>query len=387
MKVLVLLALSTVAAADVEVAGNRRTDRDVILATAAVPNGELDAADLADVRQRLLNTKLFETVEVTREGTSVQIRVKERWTLFPIPYVSSSSRGTQGGLFLLESNLFGRNKTVVVGGSYSSWGVMGFGLYIDPAVAGTRATLRASALYAQTTRERRVDDRTVFEYDDDRADTSLLGGYRITDRFQLSAGWFVSNVAATSDVMLPTGTNHGFTAALEYRGADLRRYYDDGITASAVFRHASRELGAERDVIDASARAQLTHAWIGDQATSAILQVDAIDGDPILDARLLGGRTGSRGFEQQTLWVERAVTLTLDHQVPILERGWGTTTITGFVDAGYVESELGNERFLNPGMGMRLYLARMNFPALGFDVTYAPAFERTFVNVSVGMSM
>src|SRR5687767_3684499 len=94
---LVILVLAGAAFADVEIEGNRRTKRATILAAAELPDGPLDEGDLAEVRQRLLNTKLFQDVHITGEGGNVLISVRERWTLFPVPYVSSSSRGTQGG--------------------------------------------------------------------------------------------------------------------------------------------------------------------------------------------------------------------------------------------------------------------------------------------------
>jgi outer membrane protein assembly factor BamA len=380
---LAVLVLTGTTFADVEIEGNRRTKRATIIAAAEVPDGPLDEGDLAEVRQRLMNTKLFQDVDITGEGGNVRIRVRERWTLFPVPYVSSSSRGTQGGIFLLESNLLGRGKTLVVGGAYATWGLSGLGLYIDPSVGGTRATLRATANYVDSQRERRVDDRVVFEYEDKRVEGSVLGGYRITERFALSVGGFAQRVRA-DDMSLPTGINYGPAAALEYRGANLRDYYEEGLTVTGMVKRAFTALGATRDVTDVTARAQYTRAFLWNQATTIAVQLDAVDGHPILDTRLFGGRIGTRGFETQSLWVDRSVTLVLDHQIPLLQRGWGTTTLTGFVDLGHTEGDLGTERFVTPGVGMRLYLARMNFPAVGFDVAFA---ERVFVTLAIGMSL
>ena len=141
---------------------------------------------------------------------------------------------------------------------------------------------------------------------------------------------------------------------------------------------------ATRAVTDATARAQYTRAFLGNQATTIAVQVDYVDGHPILDTRLFGGRIGTRGFEHQSLWVDRSATVVLDHQVPVLVRSWGTTTVSGFVDLGHTDGDLGVERFVTPGVGMRLYLARMNFPAVGFDVAFA---DRTFFTVAIGMSL
>jgi hypothetical protein len=389
----------------VEIVGNLRTDSDIILAAAAIPPAPVSESSLALARQRLLNTRLFETVEVSGRDLEtspvITIRVKERWTLFPIPFVSTSSRGVQGGVFLLETNLLGRNKTVVVGGSYASWGAAAFSLYRDPAVLGTRITLRANAIYAVNDRERRVGGDVVASYRDRRVDLMLLPGVQLNARLNLSAGWFANRnrgeLHDDADGMLPPmalagGWQHGPAAALEYRGGDFRTYYEDGLQVTAAYRQAREALGAERDVLDLSGRVQYTHALIPGQATSVIAQTDLIEGgSQALDVRLLGGRVGYRGFEKDSLWVDRAASVTFEHQVPFFVRGWGIWTALGFVDIGTASlSGPGGrqtESFVNPGAGLRLYLPRTSFPAVGVDVSYSTDLGEIFTSVSVGISM
>lgn len=400
-------AVEAPSALSVEVIGNHRTGRDIILNAAAIPPPPLPRGGLAEIRQRLMNLKLFETVEVTGHdldtAPKITIAVKERWTLFPIPFVSSSSRGTSAGAFLLETNLLGRNKTIVGGGSYSSWGAAGFALYRDPSVGGTMATLRASAIYAVNNRERRRDDEIVAAYRDRRLELSLLPGVQVMPRLNLAAGWFASRIRGTAEadvddapsMSLGGGWMHGWIAAVEYQGADVRSYHDEGLSMSATYRHARRELGAERNVLDLSGRAQYTRSLLPGQATSFSVQTDLIDGgSPALDIRLLGGRAGSRGFEPQTLWADRAVTLTLEHQVPFIVRGWGIWTAVAFVDAGTAslratdpDDERAIESFVNPGAGLRLYLPRTSFPAIGLDVSYSTDTGELFTSVAVGVSM
>lgn len=49
----------------IEIFGNERTRREVILAAAAIAPERFDALALARIRQRLLNLRLFERVEVS----------------------------------------------------------------------------------------------------------------------------------------------------------------------------------------------------------------------------------------------------------------------------------------------------------------------------------
>lgn len=387
----------------IEIFGNERTRREVILAAAAIAPERFDALALARIRQRLLNLRLFERVEVSGDHLEapapvITIRVKERWTLFPIPFFSSSSRGVQGGLFLLETNLFGRNKTIVAGGSYASWGAAVFSFYQDPSVAGTPVTLRASLSYAENERQRRTGGDVVYQYEDHRFELLALPGLQFTRAMNLSIGAFAShNASAPMTASSPgepavprppaEGWLLGWAAGLDYRGADLRGYYDEGLTASALYKQARHALGASRDVFDLTARAAYTRAFFAGQATSVSAQVDLIEGDPIADVRLLGGRPGSRGFEAQTMWADRAATLTVQHQVPVLVRGWGIWTAVGFVDLGYAALEGRGNGFVTPGAGVRLHLPRTSFPAVGLDASYSLESDALFTTVSVGVTM
>jgi outer membrane protein assembly factor BamA len=381
----------------IEVVGNERTARDVIVEAANVGAGDpLDPAALDGIRQRVMNLKLFEAVDVTVRGSDAMrvltIRVKERWTLLPIPFVSSSSRGTQGGVFVLETNLFGRNKFAAVGGSYATWRTLAFAVYQDPAVAGSRAMLRAAASYSQTARERRVHDQLVFAIDDTRTDLSLQAGYRITRSLWLSAGWFAMHTRDDSKPDFATmpvapGYVHGPAITVEYRGADFRMYYDEGLSGIVQLRQARHELGSDRDLVDVTARLQYTRSLLSGQPTSLIVQGVAVDGGRIADARLLGGITGTRGFELQSLWVDQAATVTLEHQIPVFVRGWGIWAANVFVDAGRASLGGDHDSFITPGAGLRLFLPRMNFPALGFDVAYSTEVDNVFISASVGLSM
>lgn len=381
----------------VEVEGNKRTASDVVVSLAAVDRTQsLDELALAEIRQRVMNSKLFERVELTvrdsDRGRVLVVRVVERWTLFPIPFVSSSSRGTQGGVYLLDTNLFGRNKLIVAGGSYASWGGAGFAMYQDPSVAGTRATLRASLSYAQTTRERRLHDEVVQTTDDTRGEVTLFAGYRVARTLWLSAGWFAAHTrdepGGDAPVMTTTsGYLSGPTAMIEYRDTNFKMYYDEGLSGVVQYRQARKALGADRDVFDIWGRAQYTRALLPGQSTTVMVQGFAVQGDRLADVRLLGGATGTRGFELQSLWVDRAATATLEHQIPVLVRGWGIWTANGFVDVGRVSLGGTHQSYATPGAGVRLYLPRMNFPAVGFDLAYSLDVEKVFASVSVGMSM
>ncbi|RKG84903.1 FtsQ-type POTRA domain-containing protein [Corallococcus terminator] len=137
----------------IELQGNTRTQDSVIVrALRMAPGDSLTTGDVAELKRRLLNLKLFTSVEVSTraEGTGValQVAVEERWTLLPIPVFTSSNGQWQAGVFAVETNLLGLNKTVVFGGLGGNRGATLFTMYKDASILDSRwtglVTLQAS---------------------------------------------------------------------------------------------------------------------------------------------------------------------------------------------------------------------------------------------------
>ena len=377
------------------VEGNSRTADAVIRRATRVREGDPSWPEMVtDVQQRVFNLRLFEEVEVVPEpngdAVDLTIRVKERWTLLPIPFFGASGRGVQGGVFVLETNLFGWNKTLALGGSYGTKGGTAFAFYRDPSVHGTDFLVRGSARYADLVREQFDGQDLAFAYRDQRFDVSLSGGYQILPWLAVYLGWYASVVDGETEPDQPAppegGTVHGWTAEVEVRAQDFHLYFNEGFLGRLQARQSVTALGSDRDVLELSGLMQYTSALFGDQSTSLTLQAGLTDGDAILDAILLGGQPGTRGFERLGLWAERAVTLTLEHQIPVLRFGWGIWTLNAFAEVGAVEWRDRTTRFFTPGLGFRLYLRRIAIPAVGLDVAYSTADRRVLVIANLGLS-
>jgi hypothetical protein len=381
---------------ELRVEGNRRTAAPVILGAAGIKQGDRFGPETAaEVQQRVLNLRLFRSVVVTPEprgsGVDLAIRVVERRTLIPVPFVGATSRGVRGGVYVLESNLFGWNKLLVVGGTLSGEGPSAFALYRDPGVAGSRFLLRSIVRYGDLLREQFDGEQRIYAYRDERGEGSLSGGYQLTPWLSVYLGWYAAFAAAEAeaDEMPPpaTGPLHGWTADLELRAQDFHLYFNDGFWARLSCRHALAALGADRDVRELSGFAQYAMRVVGDQSATISVQAASTAGDPILDALLLGGMPGTRGFERLGLWAERAATVTLEHQVPVFRTSWGIWTVNGFAEAGVSEWRARRDAFVTPGVGFRLYLLGVAFPAFGVDAAYSIEDRRVLGAASIGMNM
>jgi outer membrane protein assembly factor BamA len=375
------------------VVGNSRTARQVVVGALGVRPGDPIPDDALPVlRQRVLNLRLFREVEVTKrraaDGVVLSVGVKERWTLIPIPIVGASEGGAQAGLALLETNLLGRRKLLALSGVYGSRGQSGFLLYRDPSLLGTRWVLAAEVLAENEVRERADRFDVVQAYRDRRVDVSVRPGLRLGPRLAVRAGPFASIRETRREedhpAPPPAGTDLGVAADVEYEGQDWFDWFDAGPFAKASVRRSSPALGSDRSFTQASAVAGWSVPLAGHHAGSASVAGFLSRGDPLLDAFTLGGRPGSRGLRAEGLWVERAVTATIDYQVPAWRPGWGTVTALGFLDAG--ASAWGGERtrWLAPGAGIRLYVRNVALPALGFDLAWSTAGRRVAPSFFLG---
>lgn len=387
-------AIGEVAA--VRVIGNQRTRSPVILDAAGIAVGDRFEPGMADViEQRVLNLRLFRAVDVSASAqgaeVDVAIQVEERWTLLPIPFLAGSSRGLRAGAYLLESNLLGWNKLVVLGAIYSGGeGPSAFALYRDPSVASTRALFRAMVRYGDVLREQYRGTARVFAYRDARVDLSASGGYAVTPWLSLFAGAYAVPAWSESvegEAAPPaSGTVFGWTGELELRAQDFHLYFNEGIGGRLSYRQARADLGAERDVLELSALLQVARPVFGDQSIAVTGQGWWNRGDPVLDAVLMGGLPGSRGFERLGLWAERAASAVVEHQVPVFRTSWGIWTINTFAEAGVNEWRGRRDGSITPGVGFRLYLLGVAFPAFGVDAAYSLDDERVLGMASFGFS-
>lgn len=388
LQLVALLALTADPAAplhrvsDIQVHGNARTERDVIVRALGVrPGDHVSDAGLRELRQHLLNLRLFQEVEIARRpaegGVVLEVSVKERWTLIPIPIAGASAGTFRAGLAVLESNLLGRQKLLVVSALYSSRGSTAFVMYRDPALLGTRAVLAAEVTAEEEVRERADGDEVVYAWRDRLVDASVRPGLRLAPRLRALAGPFFLHRRSRAEpghaAPPVAGRDLGIAAELEYDGQDQRDWFAAGPAARARVRRSLPALGSDRGFTQASAHGAWSVGAFGGHAATAALSAYLARGDEVLDAFQLGGRPGSRGLRDAGLWVERGATATLDYQVPVWRPRWGTVTGAGFVDAGVSTWSGERTRYLAPGVGLRVYLRSVALPAMGLDLAASTA--------------
>ena len=355
--------------------GNSRTRESVLRrAVSAAPGDPFTAETAEQIRADVLSLGLFSSVDVeprpSSDGVRVDVIVEERWTLIPVPFFRSSSSGTAGGLFVIEGNLLGFNKQLIAGGVYGSEGFTGLLVYNDPAVLGSRWVLRSSASVGRDqteTADPGYDER--WELEEEAVRGGLSVGYRITDSLTLLNGVEYESIDVT-DTDRPLVVEEGRQEFVVYSAEaelSVRDEADD-----AFFSPGYRlSLSAERSLSGESwgVEARTSRDWKLLGAHRLGLAGRCGYGEQVfLRAPRLGGRTTQRVLTSNTISEDRYATGGLAYEMPVLSPRWGTFTVVGFYEGGYLD---GFDRwFHGGGGGLRLYLSRIRFPALGFDYAW-----------------
>lgn len=353
-------------------------------------SGMLD--EPAAVESCVYDTKLFSRVEVTDGPDALIVSVDERWTLIPLPVVRSSDGEIEGGVFLLETNLFGMGKLLVAGGLFGTRGSQIRVIARDPAIAYSdwTATLRFAR---QTTALRLEDGGAVLDAFEElayRVEPTI--GYQLTPWFELnaSAAFVWRSYDGLDGYAAPTSLDDvslGLGASLKQ--TRFRLYFDEGLRLAAS---GLRQVYRSDDTDDRAwlltlAGSYQHQAW-ADHAVQLSVKAGAHIGGDARTAPRLGGGPGLRGVPVETGWSRRHAAVGLDYQVPVWRPSFGTLTVAPFVDGALIDLEARDapRRLwqVAAGAGTYVFLSDVAFPGLGVVAGYEFASQSVFATVALG---
>lgn len=324
--------------------------------------------------------------EVEGESTVVEVEVRERWTLVPIPFFSTGSGGSSGGLFVIENNLLGYNKRLIAGGAYGSAGFNGVLVYVDPAILGSSFLGSGSFTLGRSEEEAvTLDEETLASWEADYTRGQLRFGYAFTEKLSVSTSVAYQQERFRGDRLAPgaeeveTALYHGGALSLSHR--DPLRYFAAGYSLEV---EGSYQLNAdeEREWWVASELSQ-DLALFQDHRLRYALRAEESERTLWRTTRL-GGRETQRTIDRESVPAERYVSGGVTYEFPVYRPDWGTVTLLGFYEGGIVTDA---EYFHGPGAGFRLYLSRVTLPAVGFDLAYRGSDDLWLFSFSIGMSM
>jgi outer membrane protein assembly factor BamA len=162
--------------------GLKRTKLYVVEAVLAPFIGQrADTLDTKAVHAAILDTGILEPLAIEiidaegGDGKALVVRVREKWSIFPIPVFFAASGEVSGGIFFADSNAFGLNDKFFLGGMYGMYGWMLMSGYIHSGRKGLPGW-SLSASFARTERkdtDQRDEDTRRFASDSGGASAGL----------------------------------------------------------------------------------------------------------------------------------------------------------------------------------------------------------------------
>ena len=385
-----------------EISGNIRTRTAYIdhltrscLAGVGLGTGQPDIQ--SQVRQCLLNSKIFSEVKVTAAPRLIRVVVEERWTLIPIPYLQADTgQSRKIGVVMLESNFLGMGKLIASGASLSNQGVSFFGYYQDPSVLYTN--WRSEALLDHTrenlTKYRR---KKIVDGFAETTNGALFGGGYRWDRFTLTGHFGIRGRTYYQVASFAPPGDHTYTftnMVAEYSNKDFAFYSNQGLTA----RFNLTQQVWRTDSLHPAGNADYLLNWEHLISNGHTVQLQAsgggVRGGGAEDGYRLGGSRGLRGIESKSAWADHYDALAVDYQIPLHTYESGTLTSGLFNDRGLIHARgNGNDdgdgivQFDAFGVGAYFYLKAFTLPGLGLEIGYNREFQGLFVNLTAGLSI
>lgn len=375
---------------EIRITGLRNTREEVIRQFIQVNPGEsiakLNPQEIVENIERL---RIFSKVELELQELSGQpcsdqcrltIRVKEKWSLYPIP-VYVKYRDTEiGGAFLVESNLFGRNQGGAIGALISNRGWQALLGFTDPHIAFTRFSTSARYLTGRVFIEDATPQGVIQRsYTLMRHDFQSATGYTWNNLIFAGAllGYRSAEVTDNSGVPSANVLNGGLR--LKISNVLPHNFFQVGLESTLDTEKGIALRGEDLHVVSSAS------AWhintFQQHYLSLLLSFQYSHYPDPLEQRL-GGWQGTRTLPALLVPADKFIVSAVNYQVGILNFPWATFAALAFFDLGSARRDGSSAvYFYGPGAGFRMYLSEITIPALGIDLARdlpSEAFQLSF---------
>jgi len=338
---------------------------------------------------------LFSDTTIEVSSGTISINVKERWTLFVLPFTrSEKGQASRYGGFLIENNLFGFGKKLIIGTTFSHSQTTYYLNYIDPSIFFSEWDSIISVGRSQKVFYRYRGEDRIDGMDEEERILRLSLGYRFTPQLTCSVIYedIQKNYNYLAGYTQPENFNpRSAGVKLQWKDTRFAFYFQEGFYAGLLFMHQlerNDEAGREKEK---SYRITATLQEQKQVLKSSVIQIELngayLQGGDMRDAIYGGGENGLRGIPSDGVWVRKYLSVAIDYQIPILRRPGGTFTTAPFIDAGVlqewdVESEY--IRFYSYGIGMYYFLKEMALPGFGLQIGSNKEYEKFFISFRIG---
>lgn len=330
---------------------------------------------LKAIETKLQAENLFDQIKVSakkldEERAEVDISFKEKWSVLPLPIGYYTGDSFAAGLFLMDMNTFGLHCSTILGGLYSTNGIMAAGVFQKPPVRKGEIGFAFAGNVSKNKREfANSRNYKVFEYE------------------SFYAGGRGKILLKPSDLTQASfGVGYSFFNPIDSPQVQRRNQWS--VDASWGISTTSWN-GFFLNVNSFNVGGELLFSDVSEQVFAQTVSVSGEVQRALFDRLRLV--TGARGFFSNNLlktnYVGRgnsAVTLLPTYfmtdqicglftgfEAAVVKAKFGVLSIYGLYEVA-VARELNNSIYAcsGPEMGLRVYLAKLAFPAFSMGASY-----------------
>ncbi len=363
----------------------------------------LNAHDLIRIKDAIVSSGLVEDVEVEFElrGDGIALVAdlvdKHSWVVAPTLYVLPGAAWAAGFGFA-ENDWRGENKKLLLYGQVGSRNTFFFGTYLDPAVRGSKLTMRFDVYPLR---------RVIQEYANPTNDPTSTTILRTSTMTFLNAGalvgwnfawWMVGDLRLRSayvtfrDPHAPSGAiatraeKDGWDTSIQARLTVDARHHDYGVTWGPYVQLWTEATVPGLDTYgyqDVLLRAYQSWRLFGEHQLELRTHLNVGRNLPLHEDLTLGGIYDIRGYPTDQFRGDRRAMARAEYSVPIARWRIFAFRALGFFDAGYLglasprsagrdylQSTNDHWTRTDVGAGLRVYVKNVVLPLLGFDIAY-----------------
>jgi len=359
----------------ITIEGLKRTRIATVRRILNVKEGDLWTPEARETAERRLrNFGTFTNISLEEEildgKVDMRIHLEDRWTLFPVPIITTGS-GASYGIGVFERNFLGLQKNVGAIFLVKQKKPRLFALYNDPHFLSWNWELTLTAGFSE---ERIVD----FLQEQTTAAFSLR--YRFSDDFSLLGGMRITRYRHSEGALTPVNGDSGqILLGAEYN----RLYLDEDYIQGAQFRaELERDLGiSDFSITRMKATAALYHRAVSDHTLAATAWLSLSDDAPYGYGYALGGKGGRdtlpvKGYRDNEFIAGQVLSGNLEYRVPVVKSRRFILSAVGFADYALFADSPGRlfseESIASLGLAIRLYVRRVAIPAFQIYAAYVP---------------
>ncbi|MBQ4378862.1 MAG: hypothetical protein II821_06670 [Treponema sp.] len=363
----------------------------------------LSEENMHDLETALQCEGLFNDIHIQTEKTSdteseINISVKEKITFIPVPFAMYSNSAFTAGGIVMDTNAFGRKDMFMVGGFFSKNNKSGLAAFSkNPGEHGIPGVALFFMGSKKSPEYNNLSDDTVVKFDALAFNVSISLSEKLSENITFShgIGLKTSSTEEMSDYkgLCPESIKIGSTSlSLGYSKSDWNGIFmsTNSAAISADFGFSNSDNKDLRYPMGFSFSIGEQHPIIWDR----LRMYQKIAGFYGINNHIISYQSQSAGavtILPGDLSTNRIIGGNAGFEFAIHKFKWGMISVYGDYQAVYVQdftaSNDGDYEF-EQGLngGMRVYLAKIAFPALAMGVAYNATQNRAQFSASIGIS-